>query len=293
MKAIVLAGGTGSRLFPSTKAVSKQLLPIYDKPMIYYPLAVVFKAQIKEVLLITTPEDQPAFQRLLADGKQWGVHLQYAIQEQPNGIAEALSIGAEFLAGEDVLLILGDNIFYGEGLQKHLNKAKITLEEISKGTIFAHEVECPQRYGVAVFDEQGEPQFIEEKPQNPQSNFVITGLYCYPNLVVEQATKLTPSTRGELEITDINNYLLKEGLLELVTFKPGFTWLDTGTHESLLEATQFVHTLEKRYGIKIGCLEEIALSNKWISPHQLLYWAAGFSNSSYGKYLVNKYQNKV
>ena len=293
MKAIVLAGGTGSRLFPSTRAVSKQLLPIFDKPMVYYPLAVVFQAQIKEVLLITTPEDQLAFQRLLADGKQWGVHLQYAVQKQPNGIAEALSIGADFLAGDDVLLILGDNIFYGEGLQQHLNKAKITLKEKSIGTIFAHEVDSPQRYGVAVYDALGRPKAIEEKPKNPQSNFAITGLYCYPNLVVEQAKKLTPSTRGELEITDINNYLLEEGLLEVVPFKPGFNWLDTGTHESLLEATHFVHTLEKRHGIKIGCLEEIALRNQWISVQQLLNWAAGFSNSSYGAYLFNKYQNRA
>ena len=293
MKAIVLAGGTGSRLFPSTGAVSKQLLPIYDKPMVYYPLAVVFQAQIKEVLLITTPEDQPAFQRLLADGKQWGVHFQYAIQEQPNGIAEALIIGENFLDGDDVLLILGDNLFYGEGLHQYLEEAKKQLHDFRKGTVFAQKVNQPQRYGVAVYNTAGTPVKIEEKPQNPKSKYAITGLYCYPNLVVEQAKKLTPSTRGELEITDINNYLLQEGLLEVVPFKPGFTWLDTGTHESLLEATQFVHTLEKRHGIKIGCLEEIALSNQWISVQQLLNWAAAFSNSSYGAYLLNKYQNRV
>ena len=293
MKAIVLAGGSGSRLYPSTGAVSKQLLPIYDKPMVYYPLAVVFQAKIKEVLLITTPQDQLAFQRLLANGRQWGVSIQYAVQKQPNGIAEALSIGTDFLAGEDVLLILGDNIFYGEGLEQNLYYAKKTLEEKRKATIFIHEVESPQRYGVVVFDAQGRLKNIEEKPKIPKSKFAITGLYCYPNLVVEQVKKLTPSKRGELEITDINNYLLQKGILEVVPFKPGFTWLDTGTHESLLEATQFVHTLEKRHGIKIGCLEEISFSNQWISLQQLINWASGFSNSSYGAYLLKKYQNKL
>ena len=224
--------------------------------------------QVDHVVPRPTAQDQPAFRRLLADGEQWGAHLKYAVQEQPNGIAEALSIGAEFLAGDDVLLILGDNIFYGEGLQQHLNKAKIKLQEKRTGTIFAHEVDSPQRYGVAVYDAQGRPKAIEEKPKNPQSNFAITGLYCYPNLVVEQAKKLTPSTRGELEITDINNYLLEEGLLEVVPFKPGFTWLDTGTHESLLEAGQFIKTIEKRQGIKIGCLEEVAYQQKFIDKKQ-------------------------
>lgn len=293
MKAIVLAAGTGSRLYPCTKAVSKQLLPIYDKPMVYYPMAVVFQAQIKEVLLITTSEDQLAFQRLLGDGKQWGVNIQYAIQSQPNGIAEALIIGEDFLDGDNVLLILGDNIFYGEGLKQYLHEAIQRVIQRGEATIFAQEVEQPQRYGVAVFNAHGKPVTIEEKPKNPKSNFAVTGLYCFSNKVVEKAKTLTPSTRGELEITDVNNYLLQEGLLEVVIFKQGFTWLDTGTHESLLEATQFVHAVENRHGIKIGSLEEIALSNQWISLQQLLKWTASFSNSSYGTYLLNKYQNEV
>lgn len=293
MKAIVLAGGTGSRLFPSTGAISKQLLPVYDKPMVYYPLAVVFQAQIKEVLLITTSEDQPAFQRLLGDGKQWGVHFQYAIQEQPNGIAEALIIGENFLDGDDVLLILGDNLFYGEGLRQHLEEAKKQLHDFRKGTVFAQKVDQPQRYGVAVYNEAGTPVAIEEKPQNPKSKYAITGLYCYPNTVTEYAKKMQPSKRGELEITEINNALLQEDKLNVVPFNPEFAWLDTGTHESLLEATQFVHAIEKRQGIKIGCLEEIALQNQWITQEQLLDWAAGFSNSSYGAYLISKYSEVV
>ena len=216
--------------------------------MVYYPLAVVFQAQIKEVLLITTPEDQPAFQRLLADGKQWGVHFQYAIQEQPNGIAEALIIGENFLDGDDVLLILGDNLFYGEGLRQHLEEAKKQLHDFRKGTVFAQKVDQPQRYGVAVYNAVGTPVAIEEKPQNPKSKYAITGLYCYPNAVVEYAKKLQPSKRGELEITEINNALLQEDKLDVVPFNPEFVWLDTGTHESLLEATQFVHAIEKTSG---------------------------------------------
>ncbi len=289
MKAIVLAGGTGSRLFPTTRGVSKQLLPVYDKPMIYYPLSVVMQANIREVLIITTPEDQSAFQRLLQGGEQWGMQIHYATQKSPKGIAEALWIGADFVGEEDVMLILGDNIFYGVGLKTQLEQAQQDLTQ-NQASIFAYYVDHPQRYGVVHFDEQGSALSIEEKPANPKSNYAVTGMYFYPNNAVQIARGLRPSPRGEFEITDLNQAFLSQNRLQVRTLPEGFAWLDTGTHESLIEAGQLVYTLEKRQGLKVGCVEEIALQNGWISQAQLTDWAATFAQSSYGAYLIAKYR---
>jgi len=290
VKAIVLAGGTGSRLFPSTKGVSKQLLPVYDKPMIYYPLAVVMQAQIQEILIITTAEDQQAFQRLLQDGNPWGINIIYAVQKEPKGIAEALILGADFIGNDDIMLILGDNIFYGAGLSNQIQQAQNELHK-NQASIFAYYVDQPQRYGVVTFDSQAKALAIEEKPKNPTSNYAVTGVYFYPNDALILTQKLTPSNRGELEITDLNQIYLNQNRLQVKILPEGFAWLDTGTHESLIEAGQFVYTLEKRQGLKLGCLEEIAFKNGWITQKQLLSWAATFS-SSYGSYLIQKYSIK-
>ena len=293
MRAIVLAGGTGSRLFPSTTAVSKQLLPVYDKPMVYYPLAVIFQTKIKDILIITTPNDRASFLRLLGNGSQWGVNINYEVQEKPDGIAQAFLIAENFIGKEDVMLILGDNLFYGESLAQRIKSTKTEIKSTSFATIFSYQVENPNRYGVVEFDKSNYVISLEEKPKYPKSNYAITGLYFYPNDVIKKSKILKPSSRGELEITDLNNLYLSEKRLKVELLPKEFLWLDTGTHESLLEATQIIHAIEKRQGIKIGCLEEIALNNQWISTQQLLNWASGFSNSSYGAYLLNKYQNML
>ena len=289
MKAIILAGGTGSRLFPVTLGVSKQILPVYDKPMIYYPLSNLLLAGIKEVLLISTPEDMPAYQRLLGSGKQWGISLSYKIQKQPNGLAEAFLLGEAFIGKDPVCLILGDNIFYGDGFQKTLSSAKEKTESSNLATVFGYTVKNPQRYGVIEFNEQGKALSIEEKPSNPKSNQAVVGLYFYPNTVVEIAKKVAPSARGELEITSVNQAFLKAGNLHVEPLGRGFAWLDTGTHESLLTAGQFIETIEKRQGLKVGCLEEIAYEKGFISLEQLRAQARRLQNTTYGNYLMERY----
>lgn len=287
MKAILLAGGTGSRLFPITKGVSKQLLPVYDKPMVYYPLSVLFLAGIKEVLLISTPQDINSYKRLLGDGNQWGITLEYKIQEHPKGLAEAFLLGEEFIGSEPVCLILGDNIFYGNTLsEKLLNCVEISK---TKASVFGYHVEDPQRYGVISFDNDGNAISIEEKPKKPKSNYAVVGLYFYPNSVIEIAKKIKPSSRGELEISDVNQTFLKQGNLHVETLGRGYAWLDTGTHESLLEASQFIQTVEKRQGLKVGCLEEIAYEKGFISKEQLLTQARTLKGTTYGDYLINRY----
>lgn len=265
MKGIILAGGSGTRLHPLTHVVSKQLLPIYDKPMIYYPLSILMLAKIQEVLIISTPEDLPNFKRLLGTGEQLGMKLSHVEQPSPDGLAQAFILGEEFIGEEDVCLILGDNIFYGAGLQEILFDAKQTVQEERKATIFGTYVQDPERYGVAEFDQNKNVISIEEKPQNPKSNFAVVGLYFYPNSVVEIAKQVKPSARGELEITSVNQVYLEEQNLKMELLGRGFAWLDTGTHEALTEATEFVKTIEKRTGLKIACLEEIALKNKWVN----------------------------
>lgn len=269
MKGIILAGGSGTRLHPLTLAISKQLLPVYDKPMIYYPLSVLMLAGIKEILIISTPRDLPLFEQLLGDGSNFGISLSYCIQEKPQGIAQALLIGASFIQDSDVCLILGDNIFYGNGLQNKLMQSIKNTQTLQEATVFGYTVKDPSRYGVVSFDKQGKAIDIQEKPKHPTSNFAVVGIYFFPNDVVENAKKLTPSQRGELEITDLNNIYLKENRLRVETLGRGFAWLDTGTHESLVEATEFVKAVEKRTGLKIACLQEIALQNKWITKEAL------------------------
>ena len=284
-KGIILAGGTGTRLYPITKGISKQLLPIYDKPMIYYPLSVLMLAEIQDILIITTPEDQSAFKRLLGDGTNFGINLTYAVQKAPDGLAEAFIIGEEFIDSNDVCLVLGDNIFYGQGFgEKLLN---ITRKK-SGATIFGYQVKDPGNFGVVEFDKQNHVISIEEKPTHPKSNYAVTGLYFYDNQVVEMAKKVKPSTRGELEITTINQLYLDQGTLQVEQLGRGFAWLDTGTHETLLAASQFVETIETRQGYKIACLEEIAYNNGWLTESQLMTLSASLSNnSSYGEYLMN------
>ncbi|MHC5353739.1 glucose-1-phosphate thymidylyltransferase RfbA [Myroides sp. LJL115] len=269
MKGIILAGGSGTRLHPLTLAISKQLLPVYDKPMIYYPLSVLMLAGIKEILIISTPRDLPLFEQLLGDGSNFGISLNYCIQEKPQGIAQAFLLGASFIQDSDVCLILGDNIFYGNGLQNKLTQSIENTKNLKDATVFGYTVKDPSRYGVVSFDKQGKAIDIQEKPKKPTSNFAVVGIYFFPNDVVENAKKLTPSQRGELEITDLNNIYLKENRLRVETLGRGFAWLDTGTHESLVEATEFVKAVEKRTGLKIACLQEIALQNKWISKEAL------------------------
>ena len=287
MKGIILAGGSGTRLYPITKGVSKQLLPIYDKPMIYYPLSVLMLSGIREILIITTPEDATAFHRLLGDGSQFGLHLSYAEQPSPDGLAQAFIIGEEFIGKDDVCLILGDNIFYGQHFSQMLAQAVTNVQQEQKATVFGYYVKDPERYGVAEFDQEGNVLSIEEKPKNPKSNYAIVGLYFYPNKVVEIAKQIKPSSRGELEITSVNQEFLQAKELKVQLLGRGFAWLDTGTHESLTEATNFVETLEKRQGLKISCLEEIAYRKGWISKGKVRELAQELSKNAYGQYLLD------
>ena len=291
MKALLLAGGTGSRLFPVTLGVSKQLLPVYDKPMVYYPLSVLMLAGIRELLVISTPEDISQYERLLGDGSQWGITLQYKVQSEPKGLAEAVVLGEDFIGEEPVCLILGDNIFYGLDFSEQLETVVERTKLGHKATIFGYTVKDPQRYGVIEFDTQGKALSIEEKPQQPKSNQAVVGLYFYPNEVVSVAKQITPSARGELEITAVNEHFLKAGKLQVETLGRGFAWLDTGTHESLLEAGQFIETIEKRQGIKIGCLEEVAYQKGYTTKEQLLEQAQKLQGTSYGDYLLECYSH--
>ena len=291
MKALLLAGGTGSRLFPVTFGVSKQLLPVYDKPMVYYPLSVLMLAGIREVLVISTPEDISQYERLLGDGSQWGITLQYKVQREPKGLAEAFVLGEDFMGEDPVCLILGDNIFYGLDFSEQLETVVERTKLGQKATIFGYTVKDPQRYGVIEFDAQGKALSIEEKPEIPKSNQAVVGLYFYPNEVVSVAKQITPSARGELEITAVNEHFLKAGKLQVETLGRGFAWLDTGTHESLLEAGQFIETIEKRQGIKIGCLEEVAYQKGYTTKEQLLEQAQKLQGTSYGDYLLERYSH--
>lgn len=286
MKGIILAGGSGSRLYPITMGVSKQLLPIYDKPMIYYPLSVLMLAGINEVLIITTPEDNISFQRLLGDGSKFGIELQYATQARPEGLAQAFIIGENFIGNDNVCLVLGDNIYYGQGFTTKLKQAVAKAQQGSGATVFGYQVKDPERFGVVEFDTDMKALSIEEKPKKPKSNYAVTGLYFYDQSVIEIAKSVQPSNRGELEITCINNAYLELGLLNVELLGRGFAWLDTGTHESLLEAAQFVETLEKRQGYKVACLEEIAFSNGWLTKEEIMKSACNFKNSGYGEYLI-------
>ena len=285
MKGIILAGGSGTRLYPITKGVSKQLLPVYDKPMIYYPLSVLMLAGIQEILIISTPEDLPNFEKLLGDGSEIGISLTYKEQPSPDGLAQAFIIGAEFIGNDDVCLVLGDNIFYGYGFSKTLENARKNVSE-GKSTVFGYYVNDPERYGVAEFDDDGSVTSIEEKPKEPKSNFAVVGLYFYTNNVVEIAKKIKPSYRGELEITSVNQEYLKQQNLKVELLGRGFAWLDTGTHDSLLEAGQFIETIEKRQGLKVACLEEIAYNMKYIDKAQLNKLAEPLKKNGYGQYLL-------
>ena len=286
MKGIVLAGGSGTRLYPITKGVSKQLLPIYDKPMVYYPISVLMLAGIREILIISTPQDLPGFQRLLGDGSDYGVKFEYAEQPAPDGLAQAFLIGEEFIADEDGCLVLGDNIFYGQGFTGMLLDAVQRTAERGVATLFGYSVPDPERYGVAEVDAEGRVVSLEEKPTAPKSDIAVTGLYFYPNRVVEEAKKITPSARGELEITDLNNRFLQEGKLHLQPLGRGFAWLDTGTHHSLYEASAFVQAIESRQSLKIACLEEIAWRKGWITKEDLARLAAPMRHSAYGEYML-------
>ena len=289
MKSILLAGGTGSRLFPVTLGVSKQLLPVYDKPMVYYPLSVLMLAGIREILLISTPEDIKQYERLLGDGSQWGITILYKIQPEPKGLAEAFLLGEDFIGEDSVCLILGDNIFYGLDFSSQLEAVVERTHIGAQATIFGYSVKDPQRYGVIEFDETGKAISISEKPETPKSDQAVVGLYFYPNEVVAIAKTIQPSARGELEISSVNKHFLKEGKLQVETLDRGFAWLDTGTHESLLEAGQFIETIEKRQGLKIGCLEEVAYEKGYITKAQLLENAQNLQGSSYGDYLIARY----
>ena len=292
MKGIILAGGSGTRLYPLTMVTSKQLLPIYDKPMIYYPMSVLMNAGIRDILIISTPQDTPRFEELLGDGHQFGVHLTYAVQPSPDGLAQAFIIGEEFIGNDTVCMVLGDNIFAGHGLKKRL-KAAVDNAETGKGaTVFGYYVDDPERFGIVEFDDQGKAVSIEEKPEHPKSNYCVTGLYFYDNRVVEYAKSLKPSARGELEITDLNRIYLENGELDVTLLGQGFTWLDTGTHESLVEATNFVKTVETHQHRKIACLEEIAYLNGWITKEQVLETYEELKKNQYGRYLKDVLDGK-
>lgn len=288
MKGIVLAGGSGTRLYPITKGVSKQLVPIYDKPMIYYPLSVLMLAGIKEVLIITTPQDQSSFVNLLGDGSDLGMRFEYVVQPSPDGLAQAFILGEEFLNGDDACLVLGDNIFYGHGLTTLLAQSVKNIKDENKATVFGYYVRDPERYGVAEFNESGDVISIEEKPKEPKSNYAVVGLYFYPNDVVKKAKEVKPSERGELEITTLNQYYLSQNRLKVELMGRGYAWLDTGTHESLLEASQFIQTIENRQSLKVACLEEIAYEMGYISREKLLELAEPLKKNQYGQYLISR-----
>lgn len=292
MKGIILAGGSGTRLYPLTKVTSKQLLPIYDKPMIYYPMSVLMNAGIRDILIISTPSDTPRFQELLKDGRQYGIHLSYAVQPNPDGLAQAFIIGANFIGKDTVAMVLGDNIFAGHGLNKRLRTAVENAESGKGATIFGYYVDDPERFGIVEFDAKGKAVSIEEKPAKPKSNYCVTGLYFYDNRVVEYAKKLRPSARGELEITDLNRIYLENGNLNVELLGQGFTWLDTGTHESLVDATDFVKTVETHQHRKIACLEEIAYLNGWISKEDVLSIYEELKKNQYGQYLKDVLDGK-
>ena len=292
MKGLVLAGGSGSRLYPITKGVSKQLLPVYDKPMVYYPLSALLLAGIREILVISTPEDLPGFRRLLGDGSDYGVRIDYAAQPSPDGLAQAFLIGEDFLGGDSACLVLGDNIFYGSGFTGLLREAVRTAEEDGKATVFGYRVDDPGRYGVAEFDDKGNCLSIEEKPAHPKSNYAVVGLSFYPNKVVDVAKSIKPSARGELEITSVNQCFLQSGELKVQTLQRGFAWLDTGTHDSLAEASIFVEVIEKRQGLKIACLEGIAYRNGWITADKLRALAEPMLRNQYGQYLLKLLDEK-
>ena len=288
-KGIILAGGSGTRLYPITMGTSKQLLPIYDKPMIYYPLSVLMLAGINDILVISTPEDLPNFEKLLGGGKEIGIKLSYKVQPSPDGLAQAFILGEEFIGNDDVCLILGDNIYYGQGFSEKLKRAS---EQQVGATVFGYYVNDPERFGVVEFDNSGKALSIEEKPEKPKSNYAVTGLYFYDNRVVEIAKNIKPSHRGELEITDVNNVYLQQGGLNVELLGRGFAWLDTGTHDSLIEASQFVQTIEHRQGLKVACLEEIAFNNGWITVDELKERGEFFKKTGYGQYLLKLYQEK-
>ena len=292
MKGIVLAGGSGTRLYPITKGVSKQLLPIYDKPMVYYPISALMLAGIRDILIISTPYDLPGFKRLLGDGSDYGVHFEYAEQPSPDGLAQAFIIGERFIGDDSACLVLGDNIFYGSGFTGKLHEAVVDAEENGKATVFGYWVNDPERYGVAEFDAHGNCLSIEEKPKNPKSNYAVVGLYFYPNKVVDVAKHIKPSARGELEITTVNQEFLKEGELKVQVFSRGFAWLDTGTHDSLSEASTFVEVIEKRQGLKVACLEALAYRKGWISEERMRELAEPMKKNQYGQYLLQVIDEK-
>ena len=292
MKGIVLAGGSGTRLYPITKGISKQLMPIYDKPMIYYPISVLMLAGIREILIISTPHDLPGFKRLLGDGSDYGVHFEYAEQPSPDGLAQAFTIGKDFIGNDSACLVLGDNIFYGSYFTKMLREAVRTAEEEKKATVFGYWVNDPERYGVAEFDKEGNCLSIEEKPAKPKSNYAVVGLYFYPNKVVDVAAKIQPSARGEYEITTVNQWFLCDGELKVQTLGRGFAWLDTGTHDSLSEASTFIEVVEKRQGLKIACLEAIAYRKGWISEERMRELAQPMIKNQYGQYLLKVIDEK-
>ncbi|WP_010229895.1 glucose-1-phosphate thymidylyltransferase RfbA [Gillisia marina] len=292
MKGIILAGGSGTRLYPITKGVSKQLLSIYDKPMIYYPLSVLMLAGIKEVLIISTPEDLPNFEKLLKDGSDIGMRFEYKIQPSPDGLAQAFIIGEEFIGNDDVCLVLGDNLFYGHGLSGMLKQSVENVEQHGKATVFGYYVNNPERYGVAEFDNDGNVISIEEKPKHPKSNYAVIGLYFYPNNVVQIAKNVRPSSRGELEITSVNEAYLKNEKLKVELMGRGYAWLDTGTHESMLDASNFIHTIEKRQGLKVACIEEIAYEKGYINKGQLIKLAEPLKKNEYGQYLLKRAEKR-